>query len=141
MKTKMKHVELFESFIGEGRSAYDGLASKLTRAIFNKWVKTYKSGDSTINYREHVKERGLEFDIEATIIITKKEAGFQILDSTGADGRDEDDEGDLQTPYIIIDFALNSEWVPGEWSTVYFYLADVVRHEIEQPDERPAPHL
>jgi hypothetical protein len=131
MENELKHIELFERFIGEGRSAYDGLASKLTRAIFNKWVKSYKGGEAIINYGEQVKERGLEFDVEATIIITKKEAGFQILDSTGADGRDEDDEGDLQTPYIIIDFALNSEWVPGEWSTVYFYLADVVRHEIE----------
>ena len=104
----MRHTEVFESFIGEGRSAYDGLASKLTKAIFNKWVKAYKSGDAIINYRENIKERGLEFDIDATIRIQKKYKGFEIIDGTGADARDED-----------------------EWSEVYFYLADVVRHEME----------
>jgi hypothetical protein len=127
----MKHIRTYESFIGEGRSAYDGLASKLTKAIFNKWVKSYKSGNATINYGDQIEERGLEFDIEATIHIDKKYEGFQVLDSTGADGRDDDDHGDFQTPYIIIDFALNPEWIPGEWSTVYFHLADVVRHEME----------
>jgi len=127
----MKHVKTYEHFIGEGRSAYDGLASKLTRSVFNKWVKSYKGGNDTINYGDQIEERGLEFDIEATIHIDKKFKGFEVLDSTGADGRDEDDDGDFQTPYIVIDFGLNPEWVPGEWSTVYFHLADVIRHEME----------
>jgi len=127
----MKHVKTYEHFIGEGRSAYDGLASKLTRSVFNKWVKSYKGGNDTINYGDQIEERGLEFDIEATIHIDKKFKGFEVLDSTGADGRDEDDDGDFQTPYIVIDFGLNPEWIPGEWSTVYFHLADVIRHEME----------
>lgn len=127
----MELLEVSENFIGEGRSAYDGLASKLTKAIFNKWVKTYKSGDAIINYRENIKERGLEFDIDATIRIQKKYKGFEIIDGTGADARDEDDDGDFQTPYINIFFGINPEWIPDEWSEVYFYLADVVRHEME----------
>lgn len=127
----MKYVKTYEHFIGEGRSTYDGLASKLTRSVFNKWVKSYKGGNDTINYGDQIEERGLEFDIEATIHIDKKFKGFEVLDSTGADGRDEDDDGDFQTPYIVIDFGLNPEWVPGEWSTVYFHLADVIRHEME----------
>jgi len=127
----MKHVKTYEHFIGEGRSAYDGLASKLTRSVFNKWVKSYKGGTDTINYGDQIEERGLEFDIEATIHIDNKFKGFEVLDSTGADGRDEDDDGDFQTPYIVIDFGLNPEWIPGEWSTVYFHLADVIRHEME----------
>jgi len=127
----MKHVKTYEHFIGEGRSAYDGLASKLTRSVFNKWVKSYKGGRDTINYGDQIEERGLEFDIEATIHIDNKFKGFEVLDSTGADGRDEDDDGDFQTPYIVIDFGLNPEWIPGEWSTVYFHLADVIRHEME----------
>lgn len=127
----MKYVKTYEHFIGEGRSAYDGLASKLTRSVFNKWVKSYKGGTDTINYGDQIEERGLEFDIEATIHIDNKFKGFEVLDSTGADGRDEDDDGDFQTPYIVIDFGLNPEWIPGEWSTVYFHLADVIRHEME----------
>lgn len=127
----MRYIKTYENFVIEGRSAYDGLASKLTRAVFNKWVKSYKGGNAEINYSDQIEERGLEFDIEATIHIDKQFKGFQVLDSTGADGRDDDDKGDFQTPYIIIDFGLNPEWVPGEWSTVYFHLADVIRHEIE----------
>ena len=127
----MRYIKTYESFVIEGRSAYDGLASKLTRAVFNKWVKSYKGGNAAINYSDQIEERGLEFDIEATIHIDKTFEGFQVLDTTGADGRDDDDKGDFQTPYIIIDFGLNPEWVPGEWSTVYFHLADVIRHEIE----------
>lgn len=127
----MKHLKTFGDFLVEGRSAYDGLASKLTKAIFNKWVRSYKGGNDAINYGDQIEERGLEFDIEATIHIDKKFKGFEVLDSTGADGRDDDDEGDFQTPFINIDFGINPEWIPGEWSEVYFHLADVVRHEME----------
>jgi len=127
----MKHLKTFGDFLVEGRSAYDGLASKLTKAIFNKWVKSYKGGNDAINYADQIEERGLEFDIEATIHIDKKFKGFEVIDSTGADGRDDDDDGDFQTPFINIDFGINPEWIPGEWSEVYFHLADVVRHEME----------
>ena len=54
-----------------------------------------------------------------------------MLNSTGADGRDEDDEGEWNTPHINIDFAINPDWLPGEWSMVYFHLVDVMRHEME----------
>ena len=127
----MRKIYTFEDFIGEGRSSYDGLASKLTRAVFNKWVKGYSGGNAVINYGDQIEERGLEFDLEATIHIDKKFKGFEVLDSTGADGRDEDDDGDFQTPFINIDFGINPEWIPGEWSMVYFHLADVIRHEME----------
>ncbi len=127
----MRKIYTFEDFIGEGRSSYDGLASKLTRAVFNKWVKGYSGGNAVINYGDQIEEHGLEFDLEATIHIDKKFKGFEVLDSTGADGRDEDDDGDFQTPFINIDFGINPEWIPGEWSMVYFHLADVIRHEME----------
>lgn len=127
----MKYLKTYESFLGESRSAYDGLASKLTKLVFNKWVKSYKGGNDVISVEEQVEERGLEFDLTASIHIDKKFKGFEVLDSTGADGRDDDDDGDFQTPYIIIDFAINPDWIPGEWSEVYFHLADVMRHEME----------
>jgi len=130
----MRYIKAYEGFIGEGRSRYDGLASKLTKLTFRKWVDTYKSGNAVINYGDQIEERGrvnLEFDFEATLHVDKKFKGFEVLPSTGADGRDEDDEGDFQTPYIIIDFGINPDWIPGEWPTVYFHLADVIRHEME----------
>lgn len=136
----MKHLKTFGDFLVEGRSAYDGLASKLTKAIFNKWVRSYKGGNDAINYGDQIEERGLEFDIDATIHIDKKFKGFEVLDSTGADGRDDDDEGDFQTPFINIDFGINPEWIPGEWSEVYFHLADVVRHEMEHITQDGADH-
>lgn len=127
----MKHIQTYESFLNEGRSAYDGLASKLTKQVFKHWVNNYVSGNAKITYTDEVVERGLEFDIEATLYVTSKVKGFEVLDSTGADGRDTDDEGDDQTPFIVIDFAINPDWLPREWSITYFYLADVIRHEME----------
>ncbi len=127
----MKTISNFEDFIVEGRSKYDALASKLTKATMNKWVKGYSGGNDSINYNDQIEERGLEFDLNATIFIDKKYKGFEVLDGTGADGRDDDDDGDFQTPFINIYFGINPEWIPGEWSEVYFHLADVMRHEME----------
>jgi len=81
----------------------------------------------------------LEFDFTSTLYFDKVEGtkikGFEILGSTGADGRDfyTDDEGDevYQTPYVIIDFAIESDWLPGFWQEIYMYLADCTRHEME----------
>ena len=125
----MNRVKLFEEFIGEGRSSYDGLASKLTKNVFKAWVKGYQGGMSEVNYMDQIEDK-LEFDLDATIYIDKKFKGFEVLDGTGADGRDIDDDGDDQTPFINIYFGINPEWLPGEWSMVYFHLADVIRHEM-----------
>jgi hypothetical protein len=127
----MRHLKTYESFIGESRSAYDGLASKLTKATFKTWVKQYKGGNASINFTEQIEERNLEFDLDATLHIDKKFKGFEVIGTTGADARDEDEDGDYQTPFIIIDFGINPDWIPGEWSTIYFHLADVMRHEME----------
>ena len=78
----MKHIKAYESFVNEGRSKYDGLASKLTRLTFSKWVNSYKGGNDTINYMDQIEERGLEFDFDATIHIDKKFKGFEVLDTT-----------------------------------------------------------
>lgn len=126
----MRTIYKFEDFINEGRSSYDGLASKLTKNVFKAWVKGYSSGMKEINYMDQIEDK-LEFDLDATIYIDKKFKGFEVLDGTGADGRDEDDDGDFQTPFINIYFGINPEWLPGEWSEVYFHLADVMRHEME----------
>ena len=106
---------------------------------FKKWIKDWKKGKKLSTFMLSIKERGLTFDLTSTIyfgdIDGQKIKGFKVLDSTGADCRDEyyDDEGDLvdQDPYILIDFAINDEWLPGEWQTVYMHLADVMRHEME----------
>jgi len=127
----MRKIKTFEQFVNEGRSAYDGLASRLTRETFKVWVKGYSGGNAVISHYDQIEERGLEFDLDATIHIDKKFKGFEVLNSTGADGRDIDDDGEDQTPFITIDFGINPDWIPGEWSMIYFHLADVMRHEME----------
>lgn len=127
----MTNIFNFKDFVNEGRSSYDGIASKLVSQTFKKWVNSYNGGETILNYTESLSLNRLTFDVDFNLHVTKKVKGFEILKSTGADSRTTDDEGDYQDPYIIIDFAVNPDWIPGEWSTVYFYLADVVRHEIE----------
>lgn len=126
----MERITTFNDFLNEGRSKWDSLASKLTRNVFKTWVKGYEGGMKEINYMEQVEDK-LEFDLDATLYIDKKFKGFDVLDGTGADARDEDDDGDFQTPFINIHFGINPEWLPGELSEVYFHLADVMRHEME----------
>jgi len=126
----MKHLKSYSTFLNESRSKWDGLASSLTKAVFKAWVKGYQNGMSEINYMDQIEDK-LEFDLDATIFIDKKFKGFEVLDGTGADGRDVDDDDDDQTPFINIYFGINPEWLPGEWSMVYFHLADVMRHEME----------
>jgi len=126
----MMHIETYSDFINEGRSKYDGLANKLVSQNFKKWIKDWKRGKKKSTFMLSVEERGLIFDLESTIYFGKTK-GFEVLDSTGADARDLDDAGDDQDPYILIDFAINPEWLPGEWQEVYMRLADVMRHEME----------
>jgi len=126
----MRHIKPYNLFLNESRSKWDSLASKLTSAVFKAWIKGYANGMTTIDYSDQIEDK-LEFDLTATLHITKKTKGFEIANSTGADGRDEDDDGDFQTPFINIDFIINPDWLPGEWSEVYMYLADVMRHEME----------
>ena len=126
----MERIITFNDFLNESRSKWDSFASKLTSAVFKAWIKGYEGGMTEINYSDQIESK-LEFDLNATIFIDKKFKGFEVIDGTGADGRDDDDEGDFQTPFINIYFGINPEWLPGEWSEVYFYLADVMRHEIE----------
>lgn len=131
----MRHIVTYSDFINESRSKYDGLANKLVSQNFKKWIKDWKNGKKKSTFTLSVEERGLLFDLTSTIyfgdIDGQRIKGFEVLDSTGADGRDDDDYGDPQDPYILIDFAINDEWLPGEWQTVYMYLADVMRHEME----------
>ena len=125
----MKALNFEEWAVNESRSRWDGLASKLVKETFRQWITDWKDGKSKSNYSISVEE-GLEFDLESTIYFGKVK-GFEVLGSTGADGRDEDDDGEDQVPYILIDFAVNKEWLPGYWQDIYMHLADVMRHEME----------
>jgi len=127
----MKHIHLYEQYITEKRSNYDSLSRRITADIIKKWVADFSIGQSQSAYYDQIEmpNKKLEFDIECTIYF--KGRGFEIMQSTGADARDIDDDGDDQTPYIIIDFRCEKEWLPGYWSELYMHLSDVVRHEIE----------
>jgi hypothetical protein len=133
----MKHIPTFESFVNEGRGSWDTLSNSIVKQVFKQWISDWKSKKKESKYFDQIEDpsRGIEFDIYANIYFGKTK-GFEVLNSTGADGRDEvydekEDEWEDQTPYIIIDFAINPNWLPGEWSEVYMYLSDVVRHELE----------
>lgn len=128
----MKYIKLYEDFseLNEKKVRLDSIAGQLLRDTFKKWATDWKSGKSEGYYMEQVELPGLEFDYYATLLFQSR--GFDILDSTGADARDYDEEDDMdQTPFLQIDFAVNPEWLPGYWSEIYMHLADVIRHEIE----------
>jgi hypothetical protein len=133
----MKHIQRYDQFLNESRSKYDGIASRLVKETFKRWIVDFKSkgGNGSSNFMESIEINGLEFDLDATLYFNKANGesikGFEVLGSTGADGRDEDDEGDDQTPFIIIDFAINTEWLPEYWQELYMTLSDVMRHEME----------
>jgi hypothetical protein len=133
----MKHIPTFESFVNEGRRSWDTLSNSIVKQVFKQWMSDWKSKKKESKYFDQIEDpsRGIEFDIHANIYFGKTK-GFEVLNSTGADGRDEvydekEDEWEDQTPFIIIDFAINPDWLPGEWSEVYMYLSDVMRHELE----------
>jgi len=117
-------LELFERY-----TKLDSISNKLLGDVFRQWVLDYKNGKRSSHYSFSVENPKLTFDLDCRIYFKGK--GFEVLDSTGADARDEDDDGDWQDPFINIDFACNPEWLPTYWSEIYFHLADVLRHEIE----------
>lgn len=118
------NMELFERY-----TKLDSVSNQLLKDCFRQWVLDFERGKKSSSYSFSVENPGLTFDLDCSIYFKGK--GFEVLDSTGADARDEDDDGDWQDPFIHIDFACNPEWLPTYWSEVYFNLADVLRHEIE----------
>jgi len=126
----MRNLQTYEEFLNEGRSSYDGLSQSLVKQTFKKWIADWKSKKSSSCFIYSIEDK-IEFDLEASLYFDSSVKGFEVLSSTGADSGDIDDEDDDQTPYIIIDFAVNPEWLPGYWQEIYMHLVDVMRHEIE----------
>ena len=128
----MRTIKSYDDFVNESRSSYDGLASRLVKSAFRQWVKDAGAKKKRSSYTESVEEPGMEFDLTVSLHIDKKVNGFEVLNSTGADGRDYDEEEDEDLiPFINIDFAVNPEWLPAYWSEIYMHLIDVMRHEME----------
>ena len=120
---------VMESRVFERYTKLDSISNKLLGDCFKQWVLDFENGKKSSSYSFEVENPGLTFDLNCSIYFKGK--GFEVLNSTGADGRDEDDEGDWQDPFINVDFACNPDWLPTYWSEIYFLLADVLRHEIE----------
>jgi len=120
---------VMESKVFERYTKLDSISNKLLGDCFRQWVLDFENGKKSSSYSFEVQSPGLTFDLNCAIYFKGK--GFEVLNSTGADGRDEDDDGDWQDPFINVDFACNPEWLPTYWSEIYFVLADVLRHEIE----------
>ncbi|MFY7883344.1 MAG: hypothetical protein ACOVOV_00720 [Dolichospermum sp.] len=117
------------------QKALDEIALKITNDVFSKWNLDYNLGNNYSGVLLQINSKGLEFELEATIYFDKVGdqpiEGFISFDSTGADSRDFDDDGNPQTPFIIIDFGVERAWLPEYFSELYFHLVDVVRHEVE----------
>ena len=113
----------------------DKIALKITNDVFSKWNLDYNLGKNYSGVLLQINSKGLEFELEATIYFDKvgdqQIKGFISFDSTGADSRDFDDDGNPQTPFIIIDFGVERAWLPDYFTELYFHLVDVVRHEVE----------
>ena len=110
------------------RSRYDKLSSDIVASALSLWKKDFDIGKKVSQYFDQI-EDFLEFDIHCDIIF--KGEGFSVLDSTGSDARDFDDDDDSMTPFIQVSFAVDPTWLPDYWEEIYYYLCDVVRHEIE----------
>jgi len=110
------------------RSRYDKLSSDIVASALSLWKKDFDNGKKVSQYFDQI-EDFLEFDIHCDIIFEGD--GFSVLDSTGSDARDFDDEDDSMTPFIQISFAVNPTWLPDYWEEIYYHLCDVVRHEME----------
>lgn len=117
------------------QKALDKISLKITDQIFAQWNLDYHLGSTHSNFLKLIKLKGLEFEIDATLYFDKVEDqpihGFISFDSTGADSRDFDEDGNFQTPFIIIDFGIESNWLPEYFNELYHHLVDVVRHEVE----------
>lgn len=117
------------------QKSLDRISLKITDQVFAQWNLDYHLGNTYSNFSKLIKLKGLEFEIDATLYFGTVEGqpieGFISFDSTGADSRDFDDDGNFQTPFIIIDFGIESNWLPGYFSELYHHLVDVVRHEVE----------
>jgi hypothetical protein len=109
---------------------YDSIASKIVKDTITCWKNDFNMGNSISHYNVDIHTKFIRFELDARLIFTN-EHGLEVLDSTGADGRVFDDEECYQTPFIDIDIAINPEWLPEYWSTLYMILCDIVRHEIE----------
>lgn len=110
------------------RSRYDKLSSDIVASALSLWKKDFDNGKKVSQYFDQI-EDFLEFDIHCDIIFEGE--CFSVLDSTGSDARDFDDEDDSMTPFIQISFAVNPTWLPDYWEEIYYHLCDVVRHEME----------
>lgn len=112
------------------RSKYDSIASKIVKDTIMCWKNDFSMGNSISHYNVDIHTKFIQFELDARLIFTN-EHPLEVLDSTGADGRVFDDDECYQTPFIDIDIAINPEWLPKYWSTLYMMLCDIVRHEIE----------
>ena len=117
------------------QKSLDRLAIKLTDDVFAQWNLDYHLGKTNSNFYKQIKRKGLECDFDATIYFGSVNGqpitGFTSFDSTGADSRDFDDDGNSQTPFIIIDLGIETSWLPEFFSELYHHLVDIVRHELE----------
>jgi hypothetical protein len=107
---------LTEGMLKEGR--YDTLSNQISRDIFNFWKKNIDQG--LVTFENSYEHEGEDIDIEATIKLSPE------IEYLNVDGGADD-----ETDFIVVDFKVNPDKLPGAWEEISFNLKDVIRHEIE----------
>ena len=107
---------LTESILKEGR--YDTISNQISRDIFNFWKENIDQG--LVTFENSYEHEGEDIDIEATIKLSPE------IEYLNVDGGADD-----ETDFIVVNFKVNPDKLPGAWEEISFNLKDVIRHEIE----------
>ena len=107
---------LTEGILKEGR--YDTISNQISRDIFNFWKENIDQG--LVTFENSYEHEGEDIDIEATIKLSPE------IEYLNVDGGADD-----ETDFIVVNFKVNPDKLPGAWEEISFNLKDVIRHEIE----------
>jgi hypothetical protein len=120
----VKNSETNKEVIAEGR--YDRISSQASSDLFKAWRTAFGKDKrrKRLKFEQYYSNDDIEFDVEATLLLTPGTGKMEVLDSTGA-GFDRD--GD----FIIVNIAVDPEILPEFWEEISMTLKDIFRHEVE----------
>ena len=120
----VKNSETNKEVVAEGR--YDKISNQASSELFKAWRTAFGKDKrrKRLKFEQYYSNDDIEFDVEATLLLTPGTGKMEVLDSTGA-GFDRD--GD----FIIVNIAVDPEILPEFWEEISMTLKDIFRHEVE----------
>lgn len=124
---KIKNKEV----MGEGR--YNTISNQASSELFRGWKTAYdKVASKLVDLKKRKKiyfegvytNEDVDFELQATLVLTPGTGKMEVLDSTGA-GFDDDAD------FILVNIAIDPKLLPGFWEELSMTLKDILRHEIE----------